>query len=78
MEYKEEAIPFIELENSQDGKFEFKLNPKSAEYLQKMTKKKVNITEVNKKNSKVAILTIAGPQRSGKSFLANRFLKKYN
>jgi len=42
MEYREEAIPFLEIETTQGGNVEFKLNPKSVEYLQKMTNKKVS------------------------------------
>jgi len=63
-EYGGEPIPFLQIIESEDQEAQFVLAPESEHYLKQMTSKKV------------AVLTIAGPQRSGKSFLANRFLKK--
>jgi len=63
-DYVGEPIPFLQIIEKEDEEAQFVLAPESEQYLRQMTSKKV------------AVLTIAGPQRSGKSFLANRFLKK--
>lgn len=53
-----EAIPFIHI--SDDGTFE--IDSRAMSLLQ------------NHEEKKIACITIAGPYRTGKSFLANRFL----
>lgn len=82
MEISGEPIPFIEIidsveENGPTTKFE--VNPKSVSFLASLKDRQVfknfsfhsfNIFK------KVAIVCIAGPQRTGKSFLANRLLKR--
>ena len=58
-------IDIIEQSNPKNqSSYRFELNPQGIEIL-----KNVN-------NKKIAVLCISGPQRSGKSFLANRILKK--
>ena len=83
MEISGEPIPFIEIidsveENGPTTKFE--VNPKSVSFLASLKDRQVfknfsfhsfNIFK------KVAIVCIAGPQRTGKSFLANRLLKRW-
>jgi polynucleotide 5'-kinase involved in rRNA processing len=54
---------------------EFVIHKEAKEFLSKLDKKKVNNYKSIQMN-KIAILTIAGPQRTGKSFLANRFCNK--
>ena len=55
------AIPFIEIDN--DGYFEVNSSAMSC-------------IETWNKNKKLAVICIAGPYRSGKSFLANRILNQ--
>ena len=59
-------IPFIMIKDTQlpDGSpdVKFKIHKEAIDILSKYTERKV------------AVLTIAGPQRTGKSFLANRFV----
>jgi len=58
-----EPIPLIEIQNDDDSKkYVFTVNPSAISILQDM------------KDKKVGVLVISGPQRSGKSFLANRVL----
>lgn len=58
-------IPFIEIDQDEETKkFVFGINHEAISILQEM------------KDKKVGVLVIAGPQRSGKSFLANRVLDK--
>ena len=61
MEFDEhgEAIPFVSID--QDGLFE-------------VTTEAMNLIESWNKDKKLAVICIAGPYRSGKSFLANRIL----
>ena len=37
----EEPIPFLEIQENENGEIEFLLNPQSEEYLKRMTNKKV-------------------------------------
>jgi len=54
-----------ELDENRNPKYKFEMNNYQAiECLKKI------------KNMKVCVLCIAGPQRTGKSFLANRILKR--
>lgn len=55
-----EAIPFINID--EDG--EFSVDSQAMSMLQKYD------------NKKISVISIAGPYRSGKSFLANRFLNQ--
>lgn len=60
-------IPFIEIDvDEETKKYVFGINSEAISILQEM------------KDKKVGVLVIAGPQRSGKSFLANRVLDKLN
>jgi polynucleotide 5'-kinase involved in rRNA processing len=60
-------IPFIEIDTDEETKkYVFGINSEAISILQEM------------KDKKVGVLVIAGPQRSGKSFLANRVLDKLN
>ncbi|KAM3144212.1 hypothetical protein pb186bvf_003674 [Paramecium bursaria] len=70
-----QPIPFIELIEQQNGQSletSFEVHPQAIKLLQSLQNKKVCYLQ----QIKVAILTIAGPQRTGKSFLANRILKR--
>ncbi|CAK55991.1 unnamed protein product (macronuclear) [Paramecium tetraurelia] len=62
-----QPIPFIELKENQTSEgleTTFEIHPQAIKMLQSIA------------DRKVAVLTIAGPQRTGKSFLANRVLKR--
>lgn len=54
------AIPFIEV----DENYRFSVSTDAMSMLEEQRKKKI------------AVIAIAGPYRSGKSFLANRFLER--
>jgi AAA+ ATPase superfamily predicted ATPase len=54
------AIPFIEV----DDNGEFHVTTEAMAFLEEQQRKKISV------------VAIAGPYRSGKSFLANRFLNK--
>lgn len=58
-EKADEAVPFI-IYSQKDG---FKLNPEAEEYLKSLDQ-----------NRKVAVISIVGKYRTGKSFLVNRVL----
>lgn len=63
IEQSEQAIPFIQIEE-ESGKF--------IVNTEAMTLLEQNSTS----RKKLAVIVIAGPYRSGKSFLANRFLNR--
>ena len=60
-EEKGKAIPFISI--NADGVFE-------------VTSEAMSLLESWNNNKKLAAISIAGPYRSGKSYLANRILKQ--
>ena len=71
-----EPIPFIMIDENIEGEdvnYSFKIDPKSYEVFNSdaVRNKKVNNLPIQ-----IAVAAIAGPQRTGKSFLSNRLLKK--
>lgn len=72
-----QPIPFIEIEDDNDErKHNFIINPYAIAILQEMKDRKVS-TKFFILKYQVGVLVIAGPQRSGKSYLANRIVDKY-
>ena len=73
---KGEPIPFIMIDeniSNSDVNYTFKIDPKSFSIFHSDA---VKNKKVNHPCIQVAIAAIAGPQRTGKSFLSNRLLKK--
>lgn len=92
MENSEKPVLFINIEETFDENnnkhYTFNLTPEAMQLLTSIQDRNVhNLTfnsfnqslhPLNPRNipTKIAVLVIAGPQRTGKSFLANRFLKR--
>lgn len=65
-------MPFILIHEKKDNTgYEFELHRQAVEIFTKIRNKKVQFDVI-----KIAVAAVAGPQRSGKSFLSNRLLKR--
>lgn len=66
------AVLFVELIDKGNDQVDFRITDEGRQIIESINNKLVGM------DHQISVITIAGPQRTGKSFLANRLLNRMN